>query len=328
MDITRHISILLMLATIGFTACESDTHSGGATQQKPVAQVTVPAFNRDSAFAYVKRQVSFGPRNLGSEGHSACKDWILAKLKDFELNVEEQSFTANLYTGESFPATNILASINPSENKRIVLAAHWDTRHIAEKEVDADKRDDPILGADDGASGVAVLLEIARTIQAHPVDLGVDFVFFDAEDHGDNGGQTDTWCLGSQYWSRNLPASNRPQYGILLDMVGSKGASFPKEAISINFANTVVEKVWSLAQSMGYGHYFVNTKVPSITDDHLFVNQLAGLPMIDIINHKGNSFGSYHHTHDDDMDIIDRNTLRVVGQVVLALLYKESVGAI
>ncbi|NND31384.1 MAG: M28 family peptidase, partial [Saprospiraceae bacterium] len=296
----RQVSFLLFAIYLGLSACKSDEPASNSSEPQSPINVIVPAFNRDSALAYVEKQVNFGPRNLGSEGHEACKDWIVSKLNEFGLNVEEQAFTANLYTGESFPATNILASINPAMAKRVVLAAHWDTRHIAEKEPDVQRRAEAIPGADDGASGVAVLLEIARTLQANPIDLGVDFVFFDAEDHGDNNGQSDTWCLGSQYWSRNLPAANRPQYGVLLDMVGSKGASFPKEAISVNYANTIVEKVWSLAQSMGYGHYFVNKKVPSITDDHLFVNQLAGLPMIDIINHTGNSFGSYHNTHGDD----------------------------
>jgi hypothetical protein len=319
---------LLFWGTILMWSCKSDNSSGGSSAQKPAPTITVPAFNRDSAFAYVQRQVEFGPRNLGSNGHAACKEWIVSKLNEFGAEVSEQNFTAELYTGESFPATNILAYINPSQERRIVLAAHWDTRHIAEKDPDSARKDKPILGADDGASGVAVLLELARTLQANPIDLGVDLVFFDAEDHGDNNGQSDTWCLGSQYWARNLSANRRPQYGILLDMVGSKGATFPKEAISINFANSTVEKVWSLASSMGYGHYFVNTKVAGLTDDHLFVNRLAGLPMIDIINHTGSGFGHYHHTQGDDMDVIDRSTLRVVGQVMTALLYQESVQAL
>ncbi len=316
--------LLFLFTTI---SCRSD-RTTQTTATPDATPVSIPAFDRDSALAYLRQQVDFGPRNLGSEGHDACRDWIISKLRQFGTDVTVQSFTADLYTGESFPATNIIASINPAQTRRIVLAAHWDTRHIAEKDPDTEKRKQAILGADDGASGVAVLLEIARTIQSNPLNLGVDLVFFDAEDQGDNNGASDTWCLGSQYWSRNLSQQNRAQYGILLDMVGSKGATFPKEGISVHYANNIVEKVWSLAQSMGYGHYFVNDQVGQLVDDHLFVNQIAGLPMIDIINHTGQSFGKYHHTHEDDMDIIDRNTLRAVGQVVIALLYKESVGAI
>ncbi len=310
-------------------ACKQDSSTGGTqTKTSPAAQVTIPAFDRDSAYHYVETQVQFGPRNLGSEGHRNCRDWLVSKLKAFGAEVSQQHFSAELYTGEVFQGTNIIGNINPSHPKRIVLAAHWDTRHVADKDPDADKRDLPIPGADDGASGVAVLLEIARTLQAHPIDLGVDIVLFDAEDHGEGGGASETWCLGSQYWARNYGSMAPARYGILLDMVGSKGARFPQEAISVNFGKSILDKIWPLAQSMGYGHYFVNDRVNSITDDHLFVNQLSGLPMIDIINHTGNSFGSYWHTHDDDLSIIDRNTLRAVGQVVIALLYKESVGAI
>ena len=318
---------IFMLALV-LVSCRSDRpKSTGDTAQTERPSVTIPAFNRDSAYAYVQTQVDFGPRSMGSEGHQACKDWLVNKLTSFGAQVSEQSFPAALPTNEVFQGTNIIARINPGHSQRILLAAHWDTRYKAEKDPDRDQRDTPILGADDGASGVAVLLEITRTLQTNPVDLGVDVVLFDAEDQGDNGGQSETWCLGSQYWARNLTPQDRPQYGILLDMVGAKGATFPKEAISINFANGVLEKVWSLAQSMGYGGYFSNNRVSQLIDDHLFVNQIAGIPMIDIINYN-NGFGSYHHTHDDNMDIMDRNTLRAVGQVVLALLYKESVGAI
>jgi glutaminyl-peptide cyclotransferase len=326
-----HLKIAgLLLTMILFASCQSDKNqqAGSSSGTVPESPVSIPAFNRDSALAYVVRQVEFGPRNPGSPGHAACKDWIVSKLRQFGADVEEQDFTADLYTGLSYTATNIIGRINPGQARRIVLAAHWDTRYIAERDTDTGRRQEPIAGADDGASGVAVLLEIARTIQANPVNLGIDLVFFDAEDQGDNNGASETWCLGAQHWARNLGTQNRAQYGILLDMVGARGATFPREGFSVNYANAVVEKVWSLAQSMGYGHYFVNERIGSLIDDHLFVNQIAGIPMIDIIHHTGQSFGRHWHTHDDDINIIDRNTLRAVGQVVTALLYKESVGAI
>jgi len=263
---------------------------------------------------------------MGSPGHEMCKTWITNTLQRFGLVVEEQTFTAKLYDGSSHPATNIIARSNPGSNNRIVLAAHWDTRQLAEKDTDPDRRDDPILGADDGGSGVAVLLELARVLQLNPIDLGIDFVFFDAEDAGATGGGRDeTWCLGSQHWSKNL-SNPKPRYGILLDMVGAKNASFPKEGFSLYYAPQLVENIWKLAQSMGYGHYFVNNQVNGLTDDHRFVNEIANLPMIDIINYAQNSFGTYHHTHDDNMDIIDKRTLGVVGQVVLAYLFRENAG--
>lgn len=320
------VILLLMLALFG--ACKEAPKSEDTGTPSTPKQVTVPAFNKDSAYAFVQQQVDFGPRTMGSEGHEACARWIVQKLQNYGTEVTEQTFPVSLYTGEEHTGTNIMAKINPDHARRILLAAHWDTRHIADQDADPDKKDQPILGADDGASGVAVLLELARVIASHPIDLGVDLVFFDAEDHGHSGGSHDTYCLGSQYWSKNLPVKGRPQYGVLLDMVGSSAATFPKEGISMHYASGIVEKVWSLAQSMGYGHLFVNRQIGNLTDDHLFVNQLAGIPMIDVINYTTEGFGSYWHTHDDDMDVINKDTLRATGQVMLALLYNESVEAL
>ncbi len=324
---TRFKHLLLLLPLAFMLACKSDPPASQTATTPPV-QVTIPAFDRDSAFAYVEQQVSFGPRNLGSEGHEACKNWLSAKMEEFGMDVTEQTFTAELPTGEQFPATNIIGRYRPDLNQRVLLCAHWDTRYKAEKDSDVEDRDEPILGADDGASGVGVLLEIARVLQNQPLDMGIDMVFFDAEDQGENGGTADAWCLGSQYWSRNLSRAQRPAYGVLLDMVGAKGATFPKEGTSLYYARSIVDKTWSLAQSMGYGHFFINDQVPGITDDHQFINDITGIPTIDIINYPNGGFGAYHHTSDDNMEIIDRQTLRAVGQVVTALIYKESVGAI
>lgn len=326
------IRLFYLIMIVAFMiSCKSDTPSGlpDGTTTEVVPNVTIPAFNRDSAYQFIATQVSFGPRNLGSEGHEACKNWIVQKLTSYGVDVSEQDFKANLHTGEVFDATNIIGKINPSIQKRIVIAAHWDTRYIADQDEDSEIQNKPILGADDGGSGVAALIEIARVVQDNPVDLGIDLVFFDAEDQGASGGaQNETWCLGAQYWARNLASGNRPQYGILLDMIAAKGATFSKEGASLYYARSIVEKVWKLAGSMGYGHYFVNNTIGQLVDDHLFVNQIAGLPMIDIIHWSRGSFGAHWHTHDDDLDIIDKNVLGAVGQVVTALIYKESVGAI
>jgi Zn-dependent M28 family amino/carboxypeptidase len=272
--------------------------------------------------------VDFGPRNPKGAGHEACKNWLAEKLQAFDLDVQMQSFSADLPDGTTYNATNIIGRYRQELPRRILLCAHWDTRFKAEKDPNPADRDTPILGADDGASGVGVILELARTIQSQPLDMGVDIVFFDAEDQGLNGGENESWCQGSQYWSNNLPAGQRPMYGVLLDMVGAKGATFPKEGVSMHYAPHVVEKVWNLGQSMGYGHYFVQDKVAAITDDHLFINQITGIPTIDIINYPNGRFGHYHHTQADDMSVIDRNTLRAVGQVMLAMLYQESVQAL
>ncbi|MDH3648110.1 MAG: M28 family peptidase [Saprospiraceae bacterium] len=325
--ILRPIQGVILLLALCLVGCKSEPGSATAFEER--SEVVVPPFNRDSALQYVRQQVSFGPRYVGSEGHTVALEWMAAKLESSGAALVRQDFVANLYTGEDLPATNLIASYNSEHKRRIVLAAHWDTRHIAEKDPDPGLRDDPILGADDGASGTAVLLEIARVLGSHQIDLGVDLVFFDAEDYGENGGADDTWCLGSQHWARNLKGVTRPQYGVLLDMVGSKGAVFRKEGVSLHFARQVVDKVWSLAQSMGYGHYFSDESLQPITDDHLFVNQISGIPMIDIIYQTSQgSFGAYHHTHADDLSIIDKNTMGAVGQVMVALLFHESAGSL
>jgi Zn-dependent M28 family amino/carboxypeptidase len=302
----------------------------------------VPRFDRDTAYQYVAKQLSFGPRVVASEGHQKMKTWLVEKMKSFGATVIEQNFQAKVFTGESFNATNIIAQYNPGVQNRILLAAHWDTRPFADSPLSTERRDEPILGADDGASGVAVLMEVARQIQASPLDLGVDIIFFDAEDYGESKEEytsqeeqlasISSYALGAQHWSRNLHTSARYQYGILLDMVGAKNAYFPKEEYSRRFAGPILDKIWKLAQSMGYSNYFSDTEAGGITDDHFFVNTIAGIPMIDIINlppdSTGKSFGDHWHTHNDNLDIIDKRTLRAVGQVMLAVLYRENNGSI
>ncbi len=298
-------------------------------EKKPTAKI--PVFNQDSAYAFIEKQLSFGTRVPGSDGHKACKEWMVNKFKSYDGDVIEQGFTAKIYTGESLESTNIIAQFNPDHKDRIILSAHWDSRFVAEQDKDDNLKDKPIPGADDGASGTAVLIEIARQIQSNPIDYGIDIILWDAEDQGTNTSQ-ESWCIGSQYWSRNKHVKKyRPHYGINLDMIGVKDPRFSKDAVSMEHAGQVMDKVWKLAQKMGYAKMFVDEETPGLVDDHLFVNTLAGVPMIDIINRPHNSkTGFMHawHTHDDDISIIDKRSLRVVGQVVTAVIYKESDGSI
>ncbi len=320
-------SLLLLL-----NSCSTDSSSESLPPPPPKEKVSVPKFERDSALAYVARQVEFGPRVPNTEGHRRTKAWLVEQLERFGAKVIEQDFEAKAYTGEVLQSTNIIAQFNPGAQKRILLAAHWDTRPFADSPISEERRDEPILGADDGGSGVGVLLEVARQLQANPIEMGVDIVLFDAEDFGESGGETpDTYALGSQYWSRNphVTGAQKPKYGILLDMVGAKGARFPKEYFSMQYAPQIMNKVWALAQNMGYGNYFVNQQGGAITDDHYYVNTIARIPMIDIINRAQGTqtgFGEHWHTHNDDLDIIDKRTLRAVGQVVLAVVYREANG--
>lgn len=313
------------------SACQSD---GGTTTAPPSQDktISVPKFERDSAFYFVEKQVSFGPRVPNSAAHQACKQWLVSQLESYGAKVIQQNFTAEAYTGDVLDGTNIIAQYNPQTSKRILLAAHWDSRPFADSPLSEERKEEAILGADDGGSGVAVLLEVARLLQKQPVDMGVDIILFDVEDYGDSENHTpDSYGLGSQYWAKNIHVSGqqRPRYGILLDMVGSKNARFPKEYYSTQFAPELIDKVWKLAQNMGYSNYFVDDPSGGIMDDHYYVNTIARIPMIDIINRQEDTqtgFGEYWHTHDDDMDIIDKRTLRAVGKVVLEVIYREDAG--
>jgi len=288
-------------------------------------KVKLEAFNQDSAYAFIQKQVDFGKRYMNTAEHEACKNWLIDKLKAYEFEVITQEFTAMSYKNETLNGTNIIGRYNPEVKERMLLCAHYDTRHIADK--DSTDIGLPIDGADDGGSGVGVILEIARQLKSNPIPMGVDIIFFDAEDYGsDERGQDYTWGLGSQYWSKHLHEQPyEVKYGILLDMVGSKNATFPKEGYYIKTASKEVNKIWKFAKAMGHEKYFVNREVGYYTDDHRFIIENTQIPMIDIINIKENGrFGHYHHTHSDNMQNIDKQTLKAVGQIVLATIYKES----
>jgi glutaminyl-peptide cyclotransferase len=329
----KHIFFFLFI--IMLVSCKTEPASTPATDEKtiPAAPVKIPAFSKDSAFTYVEKQVSFGPRVPGSEGHKATRQWLVNKLKSYGASVTEQSFKANTATIGEVRAANIIASFNPTYARRVVLAAHWDTRFAADE--DAERSDKPIDGADDGGSGVGVLLEIARLLQANPISIGVDIVLFDAEDQGSSDGGIETWCLGSQYWAQNPHVKGyRAEFGILLDMVGAKGAVFQKEELTGVFLPSKTsrihnhyDKVWALARGMNKTSYFLDNRSKPITDDHYFVNLHTDIPMIDIIHKPVNSpkgFGAHWHTHDDNISVIDANVLGAVGQVVTAYLYNSS----
>ncbi len=296
--------------------------------------VATPDFNADSAYYYIDKQVSFGPRVPNTPAHAACAVWLEDKLNEFGFQVIVQMGQVKAWNGELLNIKNIIGQHNPDATERIMLSAHWDTRPYADK--DTINQYKPIDGANDGASGVGVLLEIARQISLLDPGYGVDIVFFDAEDYGTFDGKNypdmksmyNDWCLGSQYWANNPPIPNyKPKYGILLDMVGAANATFPKEGISRKYAAAKVNAIWDAAEKLGYGQYFVKKLVGEITDDHLFINQLTGIPTLDIIhmNTENNYsvFGAFHHTHGDNMTVIDKNTLKAVGQTVLYAIYQK-----
>ena len=292
-----------------------------------------PAFCADSAYQYCQAQCDFGPRTMNSKAHDDCEQWIISKFKGFGLEVIPQKAVLKGYDGTSLKSTNIIASYRPDIKDRILLCAHWDSRPWADNDPDEANHKTPVMAANDGASGVAVMLEVARLISKDTLQMGVDFICFDAEDWGvpqwsDADYDGDSWALGAQYWSTNLHKKGyKARFGILLDMVGGQGAQFYKEPFSVQNASNIVEKVWRAAQIVGYGSMFPTQMGTGVTDDHVPVNTKAKIPTIDIIpyypNCEQSSFGPTWHTINDDMEHIDKNTLQAVGQTLIQVIYSE-----
>ncbi len=321
----------ILFVSFLFSCKEEKKESGVKIPEKKITAVNrkIPIFNKDSAYAYIEKQVAFGPRVPGSKAHANCAVYFKDKFTSFGLQVIEQNAPAVTYDKKKYSIKNIIASYAPEKKERIMLCAHWDSRPIADR--DTKDKDKPIDGANDGASGAGVLMEIARQLKAVSPSVGVDIILFDIEDYGqpNNSGfpeMEDSWCLGSQYWSKN---PHKPgytaRYGILLDMVGAPDATFCLEGGSEYYAPLIQRKVWQTADDLGFSDFFVNIKSGPITDDHTYINELIKIPTIDIIHMDTNTgdFGSFHHRHSDNMTAIDKNTLYAVGQTLLQVLYTE-----
>ena len=342
----RFFPLAFLLLLTACTSCDSSSSTTETTTatEKPAPLAPLPAnipqFSADTAYAYTARQVAFGPRVPNSAAHRACGDWLIATLKRHGATVQTQEFEQMAFDGKLLKLRNIVAQTNPAAPKRIALAAHWDTRPFADR--DPKQKNAPFDGANDGAAPVAQILEIVRQLAVADPGVGVDVLLFDGEDYGyDEGSQAeltnmlegrgqDSWCLGSQYWGKHrVPANSRPVYGILLDMTGGKDGRFSREELSRTSAPQPLDRVWRTAQRLGFGAYFLDQESPGITDDHVYMNR-AGLPTLDIIDHVpyGNDyFPAYHHATTDNMALIDRATLRAVGQTVLTVLFIEGAEA-
>ena len=274
---------------------------------------------------------------MNSAAHDACAQWIISEFTRHGLTVTPQQALLKGYDGTMLRATNIIASYRPDLKDRILICAHWDSRPWADNDPDEANWHKPVLAANDGASGVAVMLELARLLSPDSCllspSLGLDFLCFDAEDWGfpqweETNDPGNTWALGAQYWAANPHVDGyKARYGILLDMVGGQGAQFYQEQQSLQYARSIVDKVWRASQVVGFGSFFPSREGVGITDDHIPVNRVAKIPCIDIIPYypdcAQSSFGPTWHTVNDDMAHIDRNTLQAVGQTLIQVLWSE-----
>lgn len=329
----RFAWVMAAAVAVGLMACggKAAGDAGAGKADDSAALVTAPVrADADSLFGFVETQVGFGPRVPGTGAHEACRRYLTGTLTGYGVeSVEVQAVEVETWEGKSVTAYNILGRINPGAKERILLLAHYDTRPWADEDPREENRATPIDGANDGGSGVAVLLEVARNLKTAPLDsIGVDLLFVDMEDSGQSGaGDEDSWCLGTQRWVEAMPytSGDTPRYGVLLDMVGGKDAVFFREHLSQSYAKSIVDKVWALAAASGFRDRFPNETGGSVIDDHLHINR-AGIPCIDIIESYSQYTGSFNptwHTTSDNLASIDRETLRIVAQVVLNLLYRE-----
>jgi len=317
-----------------FTSCGGNTKIKGDASDT-IALKPCPVFVADSAMLFIQEQCDFGARVPGSKAASKCGDYIKAQFERFGAKVNEQLADVTIYDGSTIQARNIIASVNPDQTNRLLVCAHWDSRPWADEDPNPAKHHTPVPAANDGASGVAVMLELCRLLQQEPVKIGVDFVCFDAEDMGtpnwaeDADDRGDTWCLGSRVWAEKAhDDSYRARYGILLDMVGGRGCRFYRESVSRRYADPVVEMVWKLANQLGYGHYFPMQDGGMLIDDHVNVNQIARIPCLDIVpyfEYGPSTFGPTWHTVSDTPENIDIYVLEAVGQTLTQLLYNEEI---
>ena len=311
------LAIVLLSCGAGKAGGDTAASSGNEADEAPAA-----SFSPDSAYAYVERQVAFGPRVPGTPAHSACGDWLVATLKDFGADVTEQKTTLTTFDGQKIPMRNILGRFNPDADDRILLLAHWDCRPWADNDPDPANHKTPVDGANDGASGTGVLLEIARSVANNTGDKGIDILLCDAEDWGTENND-ESWAMGARYFAANLPDEGySPSAAILLDMVGAPDATFMREYYSQLSAPALADEIWAAAHSLGYQDMFLNRLGSAVNDDHIELIK-AGIPAIDIIDYReGSGFYSGWHTTADNMGSISKETLGKVGRVLETYLKK------
>ncbi|MCM1489646.1 MAG: M28 family peptidase [Muribaculum sp.] len=309
------VSILGITLLMACGASKKQSSDTMPVQQEAQSSVSTK-FSADSAYAYVSKQVAFGPRVPGSDAHAQCGDWLVGKLRDTGADVSEQKTTLTTFDGVKIPMRNIFARFNPGEEDRILLLAHWDTRPWADNDPDPAMHKAPIDGANDGASGAGVLLELARVINQDSIAKGIDILLCDAEDWGTENND-ESWAMGARYFAQNLPSERyMPTAAILVDMVGAPDATFMREYFSQQANPDLADAIWTIGNQLGHGEMFVNKIGSAVNDDHVELIK-AGIPAIDIIDYReGQGFFSGWHTTGDNMEAISPTTLGAVGEVL------------
>ena len=316
----RRATVVLGLTAgiaLAVSACET-TDEPSPGRSTTATQVDVPDFDGARAHAHIERQVGFGPRVPGSSGHAEQLAWMEAYLRERADTVVLQPFDHTAKSGEVVRMSNVFASFRPDARDRILLVTHWDTRPTADMDPDPKRKTEPILGANDGGSGTAVLLELADVLSRHSPPIGVDLLFTDGEDYGPG-----EMYLGATHFAANpVPGPGyRPLYGILVDMVGDRRPVFPIEYHSYQYAPEVVERVWRAAEDAGYRHIFVRRHGGAIEDDHIPLNR-AGIRTIDIIDFDYGPGNAYWHTTSDVLENTAPDGLEAVGKVILRLIFQ------
>ena len=313
------IFALVLLSCTKQQQQQSDPQPSPSTDQ---ADITVPAFDGQSAFNFLTAQTDLGPRNPGSKGHAACLAYLRDELGKYAAAVTVQNFSGSDYKGKQYPLTNVVSSFNLQATDRILLSAHWDTRPWADEDPNPSKRNTPVPGANDGASGVAVLLEVARILKLHPPPIGVDIVLFDGEDMGKSG-SLDTWCLGSKHFARTKAPGFNPRFAINIDMIGDKQLSIPREQQSDEYAPDVMNLIYSTARRLNL-HQFADTPGRPTYDDHIPLNE-AGIRAVDLIDFEyPDASNRYWHTTEDTPDKCSAESLEAVGTVLLHIVYSKA----
>jgi glutaminyl-peptide cyclotransferase len=306
---------LLLIAPLLLAAC---SEGGGVPSDRAQPRVDRPPFEGSAAFELLRRQVAFGPRVPGTEGHARQLAWMKEYLAERADTVIEQPFTYVTAAGETLSLTNLFARFRPEAAERILLVAHWDTRPRADQALSPEERRQPIAGANDGASGTAVLLHLAELFRRQAPPVGVDLLLVDGEDYGP---EVEDMLLGAKHFAANPPPGYRPLYGVLLDLVADVDPRFPVEGYSAQYAPEVVQRVWGVARDLGYSDIFPNVLGGYITDDHVPLNE-AGIRTANVIDFEYGPENSFWHTPRDVPANTSAETLRIVGDVVAELVYR------